>query len=76
MSIEVHHAIARAVTDRHTQRQTDRHTDKVTTVTLAAHAHRGLINQRIIIIIFTASKYQMLKSRTVKYIILYVHVPL
>ena len=33
-----------ACSDRHTDRQTDRQTHRTTTVTLAAHARRGLIS--------------------------------
>ena len=33
----------RIVVDKQTDRQTDRHTHRTTTVTLAAHARRGLI---------------------------------
>ena len=34
----------RIVVDKQTDRRTDRHTHRTTTVTLAAHARRGLIN--------------------------------
>ena len=38
---------ARIVADKQTDRQTDRHTHRTTTVTLAAHARRGLINAAV-----------------------------
>ena len=38
---------ARTHGDRRTDRQTDRQTDKPSTVTLAAHACRGLITMRL-----------------------------
>ena len=41
LSIEVHHAATRVVTDRHTHTHTDTQTHMATTVTLAAHARRG-----------------------------------
>ena len=43
LSVEVHYAATRAVTDRQTDGQTDRQTDTASTVTLAAHVRRELI---------------------------------
>ena len=60
--------------NRQTDRQTDRQNDKTTTVTLAAHARRGLIIELYFLIITERLNTRHRNPATCFHLALYVHV--